>query len=163
MKMNLESLLDKLLKEGKIKKQKTDVHYLNGLLNAAHNNFLAAKYNLDGGFWETAFKSAYDGLLQISRVVLFLNGYRPDDGEQHKTTFMVAGAFLGDDFSGLVEKIDRYRIKRNNAIYQPIDFISEGEALGILESGGEYWSVARKYLKAENKQLELFDLSGFRI
>src|SRR3990172_469032 len=117
MKMNLESLLDKLMKEGKIKKQKTDVHYLNGLLNAAHNNFLAAKYNLDGGFWETAFKSAYDGLLQISRFVLLLNGYRPDDGEQHKTTFIVAGAFLGDDFSDLIERIDRYRIKRNNAIY----------------------------------------------
>jgi len=156
--MNLENLLDKLLKDGKIRKQNTDVHYLNGLLNAAHNNYLAAKYNFNGGFWETAFKSAYDGVLQISRVVLLLNGYRPDDGEQHKTTLMAAGAFLGDDFSELLEKIDRYRIKRNNAIYQPIDFISKGEAVGILESTEEYWSVARKYLKAKNEQLELFDL-----
>lgn len=31
--MNLENLLDKLLKEGKIKKQDTDVHYLNGLFD----------------------------------------------------------------------------------------------------------------------------------
>jgi len=38
--MNLEKLLDNLLKEGKIKKQKTDLHYMNGLLNAAHNNFI---------------------------------------------------------------------------------------------------------------------------
>ena len=114
--MNLENLLDKLLKEGKIKKQDTDVHYLNGLLNAAHNNFRAAKYNLDGGFLDTAFKSAYDGLLQISRVVLFLNGYRPDDGEQHKTTFMVAGSLLGDDFADLIGRIDRYRIKRNGSV-----------------------------------------------
>lgn len=158
MKMNLKSLLDRLRKEGKVKKQETDVHHLDGLLNAAHNNFLAAKYNLDGGFWDTAFKSAYDGLLQISRVVLLLNGYRPVDGEQHKTTFTVAGAILGDDFTDLIERIDRYRIKRNNVIYQPIDFISEGEAVGILESAGEYWSKVKKYLKAENKQLELFDL-----
>ena len=37
------------------------------------------KYNLEGGFYETAFKSTYDGLLQISRAILLLNGYRPDD------------------------------------------------------------------------------------
>ena len=157
MKMNSENLLNKLLKEGKIKKQDADVNYLNGLLNAAHQNFLAAKYNLDGDYPDTAFKSAYDGLLQISRTILFLNGYRPDDGEQHKTTFSVAGAFLGEDFEDLVEKIDRYRIKRNNAIYQPIDFISKNEAVGILDSAKEYWQAAKNYLKEKNKQLELFD------
>lgn len=155
--MNSEDLLNKLLKEEKIKKQDADINYLNGLLSAAHQNFLAAKYNLDGDYPDTAFKSAYEGLLQISRTILFLNGYRPDDGEQHKTTFLVAGAFLGTDFKSLVEKIDRYRIKRNNAVYQPIDFISKNEAAGILESAKEYWRVAKNYLKEENGQLELFD------
>ncbi len=157
--MSLENLLNRLLKEGKIRKQNTDIHYLNGLLNAAHNNFLAAKYNLDGGFLDTAFKSAYDGLLQISRVVLLLNGYRPDDGEQHKTTFIVACAILGDDFSVLIDKIDRYRIKRNNAIYQPVDFISKSDVAGIFDSAKEYWSVVKKYLQTEKKQFELFDLT----
>lgn len=157
MNMNLENLLNRLLEERKIRKQETDVNFLNGLLSAAQQNFLAAKYNLNGGFSDTAFKSAYDGLLQISRVILFLNGFRPDDGEQHKTTFLVAGALLGDDFSGLIGKIDRYRIKRNNAVYQPIDFISKSEAEGILNSAKEYWMAAKKYLKNKNKQLELFD------
>jgi len=157
MKMNLESLLNKLLAEGKIKQQKTDINYLNGLLSAAHQNFLAAKYNLKGKFLDTAFKSAYDGVLQISRVVLFLNGYRPDDGEQHKTTFLAAGACLGSKFSDLIGKLDRYRIKRNNAVYQPINFISESEVIGILESAKEYWLAVKDYLKRTNKQLDLFD------
>ncbi len=157
--MNLKNLLNKLLEEGKIRNQKTDINFLNALLSAAHQNFLAAKYNLEGGFSETAFKSAYDGLLQISRVILFLNGFRPDDGEQHKTTFLVAGALLGDDFSELIQKIDRYRIKRNNAVYQPTDFISRSESAGILNSAKEYWSVVKKYLKSKNKQLELFDFN----
>ena len=155
--MNLENLLNKLLGQGKIREQETDINFLNGLLSAARQNFSAAKYNLDGGFSDTAFKSAYDGLLQISRVILFLNGFRPDDGEQHKTTFLVAGALLGDDFSELIGKIDRYRIKRNNAVYQPIDFISKSEAEGILKSAKEYWFAVKKYLKDKNKQLELFD------
>ncbi|MBI3638211.1 hypothetical protein HY227_00510 [Candidatus Wolfebacteria bacterium] len=155
--MNLENLLNNLLEEGKIKKQETDNDFLNGLLSAARQNFLAAKYTLEGEFYDTAFKSTYDGLLQISRVILFINGYRPDDGEQHKTTFLVAGAHLGDNFSDLIGKIDRYRIKRNNAVYQPINFISKTEAMGILESAKEYWSAAKKYFKIKNKQLELFD------
>jgi uncharacterized protein (UPF0332 family) len=157
MKTNLENLLNKLLKEGKIGRQDVDTSFLNGLLSGAHQNFLAAKYNLDGGFADTAFKSAYDGLLQISRVILFLNSFRPDDGEQHKTTFLVAGALLGDNFSELIGKIDRYRIKRNNAVYQPMDFISRSEAEGILKSSKEYWFAVKKYLKDKNKQLELFE------
>lgn len=155
--MNLENLLNKLLREGKIKRQETDVNYLNGLISAAHQNFLAAKYNLDGGFPDTAFKSAYDGLLQISRVILFLNGCRSDDGEQHKTTFLIAGAFLGNEFSELIGKLDRCRIKRNNAVYRPLDFISKSEVVGILEAAKEYWLAAKNYLKSKNKQLELFD------
>ena len=155
--MNLENLLDKLLKEGKIRKQDTDINYLNGLLGSARQNFSSAEYNLEGNFYETAFKSAYDGLLQISRLILLLNGCRPDDGEQHRTTFMVAGAILGEEFKELVERIDRYRVKRNRAVYQPIDFLSKSEAKGILETAKEYWYSVKKYLKEKNPQLELFN------
>ncbi len=155
--MNLENLLNKLLKEGKIKRQTTDASYLNGLLGSARQNFLAAGHNLKNEFPETAFKAAYDGLLQISRVVLLINGYRPDDGEQHKTTFLVVGAILGKDFEELINRIDRYRIKRNNAIYQPIDFLSASEAKEIVKAAEEYWGVVKNYLKSKDSQLELFD------
>ena len=156
--MSSKNLLAELLKEGKIKRQGTDINYLNGLLSSARQNFLSAKYNFDGGSHETAFKSAYDGLLQISRTIMLLNGYRPDDGEQHKTTFTVAGAILGEKFKELVERIDRYRIKRNRAIYQPIDFLSKSEAEGILEVAENYWNGVKDYLKKKNNQLELFEL-----
>jgi hypothetical protein len=101
---NLRSLLEKLEKQGKLKKQKAGVDYLNDLLHAADRNFQAAAANVDN-FEETAFKSAYDGMLQISKVVLLLNGYKTDDGEQHKTTFEVAGAILGSGFSELMDRI----------------------------------------------------------
>jgi len=155
--MNLENLLNQLEKEGKIKRQQTDTSYLNGLLHASSQNFAAAKYNLAGGYADTAFKSAYDGVLQISRVILLLNGYRPDDGEQHKTTFLVAGALLGGEFADLIDKIDRSRIKRNNIMYQPLNAISKSEAENILISAEEFWFKVKKYLKSKSKQLELFD------
>lgn len=155
--MSLEELLKNLLREGKIKRQSTDVSFLNASLDAAKHNLRAAEFNINGGYWDTAFKSAYDCLLQISRVILLLNGYRPDDGEQHKTTFRVAGAFLGSEFAELIDKIDRCRIKRNNVIYKPLAPISKGEAEDILKSAHDYWKKVKIYLKNKNKQLELFD------
>ncbi len=157
--MNLENLLKQLQKEGKIKPQSTDLSYLNASLNAAKQNFAAAGFNLRGGYPDTSFKSAYDGLLQISRVILLINGFRPDDGEQHKTTFRVAGAMLGREFADLIRNIDRFRIKRNNIIYQPLSSISRNEAESILESAQVYWSEVKKYLRKKSKQLELFDFN----
>ena len=156
--MTLKNLLDKLLIEGKIRKQDTDVNYLNNLLGSAQQNFLSAKYNLEGCFYETAFKSAYDGLLQISRAILLLNGYRPNGSEQHKTTFLLAGAILGKGFDNIIDRIDRYRVKRNRAVYQPVDLLSKKEAEGILEASEDFWREVKNYLKNKNKQLDLFDI-----
>lgn len=154
--MNLEELFNKLSQEGKIKAQATDRGYVNGLLCSAQQNFLAAKHN-STDFPETAFKSAYDGLLQISRALLLVNGYRTDDGEQHKTTFLAAGIILGEPFKELVSRVDRYRIKRNQAIYQPLDFISKSEADAIMHASEEYWRAVKNYLKQKDNQLQLFD------
>ena len=156
--MNLENLLNQLLKQGKVKRQTTEISALNGYLSAAVHNFAAAKFNLSGGYPGTAFKSAYDGVLLLSRVVLLLNGYRPDDGEQHKTIFMVAGALLGSEFEELIGLIDRYRIKRNNLVYRPLAAISKNEAKNILLTAEEYWHKVKQYLKSKSRQLELFDM-----
>jgi uncharacterized protein (UPF0332 family) len=155
MSVNLEHLLSDLLKQGKIKKQATDHAYLNGLLTAAHRNFQAAEAVIFQ-FDETAFKSAYDGLLQISRAILLINGYRPDDGGQHYTAFMVAGALLGEEFQSLTKRLDRYRRIRNECIYQPVDLISHAEAESILEAAREYWKAAKDYLHRKDPQLHLF-------
>lgn len=64
-------------------------------------------------------KVVYDSLLQIGRLILLMNGYRPDDGEQHKATFLVAGELLGEDYHNLIRRIQKFRIKRNDCIYDP--------------------------------------------
>jgi hypothetical protein len=76
MKMHSGKLFDRLSREGKLKRQKTDIDYLNALLDSARRNFEAALV-VRGRIEEAAFKLFYDGLLQISRVVVLLNGYRP--------------------------------------------------------------------------------------
>lgn len=144
-----------MLKSGKLQKQKTDITYLNALLEAAERNFKAAELIIIQ-FDEAAFKLVYDGLLQISRVVVMLNGYRPDDGEQHKTTFSLAGEFMGNEFRDLIDKIQKFRIKRNICVYEPKGLISRNEAEAILKTSKEFWSKTKVYLESKNLQLKLF-------
>lgn len=155
MNVSLKNLLNKLIKEGKIKRQVTGIDYLNNLLDAARRNFEAASI-VKGKVDEAAFKLVYDGLLQIGRVILLVNGYRPDDGEQHKTTFFVSGEFLGKDFNDLIKKIQKFRIKRNDCIYEPRGLISGSEAEAIYETAQEFWNKAKSYLQKRKPQLELF-------
>jgi len=146
----------KLQREGKLRRQDTDDSYLNNLLDAAKRNFEAATY-LKGKIDEAAFKLVYDGLLQIGRLILLLNGFRPDDGEQHKTTFAVAGVLLGDDFARVIKKIQICRVKRNICIYDPKIEISEIEADAIFKTAQEFWILVKNYLQKKNPQLKLFD------
>jgi len=155
MKMILEKLLDDLAKEGKLKKQEASLNYLNALLDAAKRNFNAAEIVRDQ-VEEAAFKLVYDGLLQIGRAVVLLNGYRPDDGEQHKTTFTVAGEILGKDYQELISKIQKFRIKRNDCLYEPRGLITKSETEAIFATAREFWLKVRKYLESKNPQLKLF-------
>jgi len=88
---------------------------------------------------------------------LLLNGYRPDDGEQHKTTFLVAGKLLGKEYNDLVSKIQRFRIKRNICIYEPKGLINKNEIEAIYRVFKEFWRKVRIYLKEKNPQLKLFN------
>ena len=109
-----------------------------------------------GRIEEAAFKLFYDGLLQISRVVVLLNGYRPDDGEQHKTTFLAAGEILGSEYEDLIRKIQKLRIKRNICIYDPKELIGKSETDAIYNTAKKFWSKIRAYLEKQNPQLKLF-------
>jgi hypothetical protein len=153
--MDLENLLNDLIKAKKLREQTTGVDYLDGLLEAAKRNFEAASL-LKNKVDEAAFKLVYDGLLQIGRVVLLVNGYRPDDGEQHKTTFLVAGELLGPEYNDLIIRIQKFRIKRNDCIYEPKLLISSIEADAIFEISRKFWRKVRIYLENKNPQLKLF-------
>jgi len=154
--MNCKSLFDKLSKEGKLKRQPADIDYLNALLDSARRNFEAALV-VRGRVDEAAFKLFYDGLLQISRAVVLLHGYRPDDGEQHKTTFLAAGEILGAEYEDLIRKIQKLRVKRNICLYDPKGLIGKSETDAMYTTAKKFWNKVRLYLERVNPQLKLFN------
>lgn len=153
--MSSDDRLDELVKAGKLRPQTAEAPYLNDLLEAARRNFEAGRL-LQGRVHEAAFKLYYDGLLQVSRAVLLLAGLRPDDGEQHKTTFLAAGLILGAEFDDLINRIQRFRIKRNSCIYEPTGVIGESEAEEIHRTTRSFWAKVKDYLRRVDPQLKLF-------
>ena len=154
--MSSKNLLKRLIHEGKLRRQATDIAYRQNLLDAAKRNFDAASL-IKGKIDDAAFKLFYDGLLQLGRVIVLSNGFRPVDGEQHKTTFTVAGEFLGKDFVNLINKIQRYRTKRNDCIYDPKTLISRVETESIHKTAQEFWGRTKLYLSEKDPQLRLFE------
>lgn len=154
--MNSESLLNRLIREGKLKKQGADPRQINALLEAARRNFEAGRV-LQGHIDEAAFKLYYDGLLQIGRAVVLASGLRPDDGEQHKTTFQAAGIILGADFEDLIRKIQKFRVKRNDSVYDPRGLLGRSEADAIHQTAKTFWGKVRSHLEKVNPQLKLFE------
>jgi len=155
MKMNSSNFLAKLEREGKLKRQKVGFDHLNDLLEAARRNFEAGRV-LQGRVDEAAFKLFYDGLLQVGRAIVLLKGFRPDDGEQHKTTFAAAGEVLGPEYDDLIIKIQKFRTKRNDCVYDPKGLIGKSDAAAIHRTASLFWARVRARLEKENPQLKLF-------
>jgi hypothetical protein len=153
--LSSKTLFERPSQEGKLKRQKAEIDYLDALLDSARRNFEAGLV-VRGRIEEAAFKLFYDGLLQISRVVVLLNGYRPDGGEQHKTTFLAAGELLGPEYEDLIRKIQKLRIKRNICIYDPKELIGKSETDAIYKTAKIFWNKVRQYLEKTNPQLKLF-------
>jgi hypothetical protein len=83
---------------------------------------------------------------------MLINGYRPDDGGQHHTTFLVAGMFLGEKLQPLIKRLDHYRRIRNECVYQPADLVSNAEAEAILAAQ----NIGKRQAVLRNKDKQLY-------
>jgi uncharacterized protein (UPF0332 family) len=100
MKSHLENYLKNLEFKGLLKKEKIGIDQVKALLTSASRNVSASEKNLSIDE-EACYTLAYNAMLKIARALVFLQGYRPSDGQQHKTTSEVAGKLLGKEFSEL--------------------------------------------------------------
>jgi len=117
--MDLTNYFHNLAEQGYLKKEDIGLDQVKALLESARKNLIASQKNLSIDE-ETSYSMAYNAMLKVARAIIYLQGFRPDDGRQHKTTIEVAGKILGDDFKILIDKFDQMRKKRNQFTYQPL-------------------------------------------
>jgi uncharacterized protein (UPF0332 family) len=153
--MNSEKYFSELIKRGLLKKEKIEIDQVRALLSSSAKNLNASRETLEIDE-ETCFAMAYTAMLKIARAVLFLHGFRPADGQQHKTTIDVAGRLLGNDFKNLIEKFDKMRRKRNQFTYDPLLPLTEQETKEALRTAEKFSAETRKRLEKTDPQGKLF-------
>jgi len=152
MKMNYKDKVKIMLNQGLIKKQKVDFSHIEALLLRAHKDIVAAKANLEIDE-EVTYNYAYLAMLRCARSIVFMNGYRSVDGQQHKTIIELSGEILGEEFKSIVKKFDHMRRKRNQFTYDPFLPVSKIEAENALKTAKEFVTIVLKLVQKENPQL----------
>ena len=152
--MNYNKLINDLINKGLIKKQSIDFNQIKNLLLRAKKDLIVAKQNLDIDE-EVTYNYAYLSMLRCGRALMFLKGYRPDDGQQHKTVIDFVAVILESQFSTLLNKFDIMRRKRHQFTYDPLLPVSRTEAENALKSAAEFVNKITELVEKENPQLEL--------
>lgn len=125
-------------------------------LERARKDLKVAEANLNIDT-EASYNYAYLAMLRASRALIFSFGYRPTDGQQHKTAVLFAGEVLGPQLSDLVEYFNRMRKKRNKFTYdEPDILVSEEETKNALIAAKDFVAKIMQFIKERNPQKELF-------
>ena len=153
--MSLNNYLNQLVEKSFLRPEKIGLDQINALLVTAHQNLIAAKKNLAIDE-ETCYTMAYKSMLKIARALLFLQGFRPIDGQQHKTTIEVAGKILSENFNNLINRFDKMRRKRNQFTYDPLIPLSQKEVNDALKTAEMFYKKVVIFLEQSDPQIKLF-------
>lgn len=152
--MPSDNLLRRLIEGGFLKEHAKDPEQAKKLLTRSFRDLKTAKANLEIDE-EAAYTFAYLAMLRSGRALMFLKGYRPADGRQHKTVVDVAGHSLGKTYEDLVYKFEQMRRKRNQFTYEPNLPLGLKEAKDALKTAKEFVQQILKQVRKESPQLEL--------
>lgn len=155
----LNKLIERLKREGKIANQKVGIIQIEELLKEAASDLREANKICHIADRAT-YLLAYMAMLKAGRALIFLRGYRPTDGAQHKTVVEMTSAILGDKYRDLVDHFETMRRKRNKMTYEAGAVLSRSEAQKAFSDAISLTQGILAAVKSKNPQLELsFDLN----
>ena len=95
--MTFKDFIGKYKTLGFIKEQKVNFKGIENLVVRAYKEIKIAQANvtIDEG---TAFTIAYTSMLHAGRALMFVKGFRPSNGYQHKTVVDFTAIVLGTEF-----------------------------------------------------------------
>lgn len=151
----MKEFIKKYEDAGFIKEESIGFDQVNKQLARTLKDIRVAEVNLDIDTG-ASYNYAYLAMLRAARALMFSFGYRPADGQQHKTVVFFAENALGPKFSDLVEYFNRMRKKRNRFTYDEPDLlISKEETKNAITVAKEFVSEITQFIKQKNPQQEL--------
>ena len=145
--------IEKLLKEGKLKKFEVSFEQIERLLRAGMNDLVEAEKVKDISP-KAIYILSYMAMLKAGRSLLLIEGYIPSDGSQHKTVVEMTGNILGENFNAMTTKFEIMRRKRNDLTYEADILLSMSEAQKALIDAKILIDNTIKYVKTKNPQLQ---------
>ncbi len=102
--------------------------------------------NVAGIDLDWAFTIAYSGILQVAPGFMNYKGYRPKGEAKHYNTFRFLKAALPNSYANDIGRLQNLRKKRNRAVYQELDSVSENEAYDIIKFSGKFLEEITKLI-----------------
>ena len=97
---------------------------------------------------DRCFATAYNAVLQLSKMAIACSGYRVTPGlGHHQKTFDVAKAALGRSGTLYADYFETCRRKRNLIDYDAAEVATETEADELLEKAREFQAFVEKWIE----------------
>ncbi|MFA5100093.1 MAG: hypothetical protein WC547_04320 [Candidatus Omnitrophota bacterium] len=147
-------LARKLEREGRLVRQKAGFVQIEVLLREALVDLQEAGKTQPVSSRAT-YMLAYMAMLKAGRALLLLEGYRPDDGAQHKTVIETTHALLGRQYAAIVNHFEIMRRKRNEMTYEAGVMLSKAETDKAFADAVSLVKHILEMVKKNNPQMEL--------
>ncbi len=154
--MNKKCLVEKLIKNGKIRKQPAGIVQVEALLRQAMMDLSEAR-KISHIAERATYVLAYMAMLKAGRALLLMHGLAPTDGAQHKTVVDLTSALLAENFHDVTLTFDVMRRKRNEMTYEAGALITLSEAQHAFDDAICLVKEILRVGKNENPQLALTD------
>lgn len=93
------------------------------------------------------FATAYNAVLQLSKIAIACAGYRVTSGAgHHQKTFEAAKAALGKPGEALADYFETCRRKRNFIDYDASEVVTDTEAQELLMKANEFQVIIEKWV-----------------
>lgn len=150
----IKKLIDRLVKEGKLRRQKAGITQVEALLKQAILDLQEAQKILPI-VEQATYVMAYMAMLKAGRALLLNKGYVPDDGAQHRTVVEITSVLLGRQYRSITDQFETMRRKRNEMTYEPGVLVSKKESQKAFTDGIHLIKRILVEVKKDNPQLEL--------
>lgn len=151
----MKNFIKEYKQNGLIKEEKIGLDQVVKHINRAEKDLKVAKANLKIDT-EASYNYAYLAMLRAGRALMFSTGFRPIDGEQHKTTVSFCEHVMGKEFKSLIRHFDRMRKKRNRFTYdEPGLLVSETETKNAFEYAEKFVGTVIAFVEKKNSQQKL--------
>lgn len=152
----MKFIIEKLERGRFIVKEKIGFDQISKHLTRARKDIMVAEANTEIDT-EASYNYAYLAMLRAGRAIMFSFGYRPTDGQQHKTVVLFSKAILGKEYSELIAAFDQMRKFRNKFTYDESGIlVSQRQTEQSLKNAREFVKKVTGFIQNKNPQKKLF-------